>query len=104
VDTLKRRVEKLEESSEGGKESESTTLTSARAKLSRYSSLDNIGLNATNRAKTTLEGESKDTANGEEDVFEMNNNTGKSEIGGYKLNPGRWCSLSRTFSLEMVLP
>ena len=83
-------MEKLEEAAEGTKETGSeTTSTSARSKLSRYSSLDNIGLNAANKAKPQSEGESNETTNGEEDVFEMNNNSGKSEIGGYKLNPGR---------------
>ncbi len=91
VDTLKRKLDKLGEAAGGTKEtSNESTLTSARAKLPRYSSMDNIGLNSANRTKPQTGKEADDTAHSEEDVFELNNNSGKSEIGGYKLNPGRW--------------
>ena len=78
-----------EEAAEEPKEtSNESQLTSARAKLSRYSSMDSIGLNASNKTKAQAAGEADETAQNEDDLFEMNNNSGKSEIGGYKLNPG----------------
>jgi hypothetical protein len=52
--------------------------------------LDNIGLNWSNRTKPQSGGEADGGGHNEDDVFEMNNNSGKSEIGGYKLNPGWW--------------
>ena len=88
---MKRKLDKLEEAAEmAPKESSSESqLTSARAKIARYSSLDNIGSNASNKTKAQSGGEADDTVGNEDDVFAKNNNNqGKSEIAGYKLNTG----------------
>ncbi|XP_028413126.1 rootletin-like [Dendronephthya gigantea] len=84
IDTLKRKLDKLEAAEETSNES---SVTSGRSKLPRYSSLDNIGLSSSARTKIQSGGEAGESAKNEDDVFEMNNNSGKSEIGGYKLNP-----------------
>lgn len=108
VDTLRRKLDKLEEAAEETKEtSNESQLTSARAKLARYSSLDNIGSNASNKTKPHSGGSTDGAVRNEDDVFEENNNnSGKqAEIGGYKLNPGLWshihfyfCILGNQFS------
>lgn len=71
VDSLKRKLEKFEESSEDSNEKELVasggSSSSTRTKLSRRES---------------------ELGNHVDDVFEQNNNSIKSEIGGYKLNPG----------------
>lgn len=90
VDTLKRKLDKLEAAEETKETGSESSVTSARSKLPRYSSLDSIGLNSSARTKIQSGGEAGDTPRNEEDVFEMNNNSGKSEIGGYKLSSSMW--------------
>lgn len=69
----------MNESKETGAESR---VNRNRGKLPRYSSMDNI---RSNKMKMLNQHE---RINDDNDVFEMNNNYKKAEIGGYKLNQG----------------
>lgn len=93
VEALKRKIEKFEETaSEKNKDSASSSsegLPNTRAKLSRYSSCDNVSLNSRNKTQPGGSVGNELSSSSQDDVFEPNNNSIKSEIGGYKLNPGK---------------
>ena len=90
VESFKRKVEKFEEASDENKDpssSSSESLSNSRNKLSRYSSCGDVTLNSRNKTHVASPGNEMRSSS-QDDVFEPNNNSIKSEIGGYRLNPG----------------
>lgn len=91
IESVKRKVEKFEEAGEENKDpssSSSESLPNPRNKLSRYSSCGDVSLNSRSKPQAGSPGNEMRSSS-QDDVFEPNNNSIKSEIGGYKLNLGR---------------